>query len=60
MLVLSKGRNRLVLPFPSPEDGNRCGSRNIVFSSIQNSGLSIECKKPVILNFNWLALVTVM
>jgi hypothetical protein len=32
-LVLSKGPNRVAVSFPSPEDGNRSSSRNVVFPS---------------------------
>jgi hypothetical protein len=47
-LSLANGFHRCI-PSP-PEDGNRSGFRNVVFSSIWNSGRWTESRSPVILS----------
>jgi hypothetical protein len=57
-LALSKGPNRVGVSFPSPEDGNRSSFRNVVFSSIQNSGRWTTSRNSVILKY-WFTYRTV-
>jgi hypothetical protein len=48
-LALSKGPNGVGVSFASPEEENRSSFRNVVFSSIQNSGPWTTPRNPVIL-----------
>jgi hypothetical protein len=47
-LVLSWGRNRVGVPFTSPEDGNSSSFPNVVFLAIQNTGQWTKSRSPVI------------
>jgi hypothetical protein len=49
MEVGSKGPNRVGFP-PSPEDRSRSSLRNVVFSSLQNTGRWAKSENPVMLS----------
>jgi hypothetical protein len=50
--------NRVVVPLPSPEDGNRSSSQNICFLVIQNSGTMDKVHKPTISKNIWIGVRT--
>jgi hypothetical protein len=52
-LAFSKGANRVGVSLPVPEDGNRSSFRNVVLSSIQNSGRWTTSRNAACLSCFW-------